>query len=44
MEQVGLGKSKKIKELQMSISKGMVAGTKRDAAIAELDGLVAAAW
>jgi hypothetical protein len=44
MEQVGLGKSKKIKELQMSISKGMVAGAKRDAAIAELDGMVASAW
>jgi hypothetical protein len=44
MEQVGLGKSKRIKELQMSISKGMVAGAKRDAAIAELDGLVASAW
>jgi hypothetical protein len=44
MEQVGLGRSKKIKELQMSISKGMVAGAKRDAAIAELDGLVASAW
>lgn len=44
MEQVGLGKSKRIRELQMSISKGMVAGAKRDAAIAELDGLVASAW
>ena len=44
MEQVGLGKSKRIKELQMNISKGMVVGAKRDAAIAELDGLVASAW
>lgn len=44
MEQVGLGKSKKIKELQMAISRGMVAGARRDAAIAELDGLVASAW
>lgn len=44
MEQVGLGKSKKIKELQMAISRGMVAGGQRDAAIAELDGLVASAW
>lgn len=44
MEQVGLGKSKKIKELQMLISRGMVIGAKRDAAIAELDGLVASAW
>ncbi len=44
MEQVGLGKSKRIKELQMSISRGIVAGTRREAAIAELDGLVASAW
>jgi len=44
MEQVGIGKGKKIRELQMSISKGMVAGAKRDAAIAELDALVASAW
>jgi tetratricopeptide (TPR) repeat protein len=44
MEQVGMGKGKQIKELQMSISKGMVAGAKRDAAIVELDGLVASAW
>jgi vacuolar protein sorting-associated protein 18 len=44
MEQVGIGKGKKIRELQMSISKGMVTGAKRDAAVAELDGLVASAW
>ena len=44
MEQVGMGKGKKIRELQMSISKGMVTGAKRDAAVAELDGLVASAW
>jgi hypothetical protein len=44
MEQVGLGKSKRIKELQLSISKGMATGTRRQAAIAELDGLVASAW
>lgn len=44
MEQAGLGKGKKIKELQTSISRGLVAGSKRDAAIAELDGLVASAW
>lgn len=44
MEQVGFSKSRKIKELQMSISKGMVAGSRREAAIVELDGLVASAW
>src|SRR6201996_3664518 len=44
MEQIGAGKSKRIKELQMAVSKGMLIGAKRDAAIAELDGLVASAW
>lgn len=44
MEQVGMSKGKRIRELQMSISKGMVTGAKRDAAVAELDGLVASAW
>ena len=44
MEQAGLGKGKKIKELQTSISRGLVAGSKRDTAIAELDGLIASAW
>ncbi|KAH8598072.1 vacuolar protein sorting protein-like protein DigA [Bisporella sp. PMI_857] len=43
IEQAGLGKGKKIKELQTSISKGMITGARRDAAIAELDGLVASA-
>jgi hypothetical protein len=44
MEQVGVGKGKRIRELQTAISKGMVAGAKRDRAIQELDGLVAGAW
>ena len=44
LEQVGVSKGKRIRELQMSISKGMVTGAKRDAAVAELDGLVASAW
>lgn len=44
MEQVGTSKGKQIRELQMSISKGMVTGAKRDVAVAELDGLVASAW
>lgn len=44
LEQVGVSKGKRIRDLQMSISKGMVTGGKRDAAVAELDGLVASAW
>jgi tetratricopeptide (TPR) repeat protein len=44
MEQVGLGKGKRIRELQGQISKGLLAGARRDRAIAELDGLVASAW
>lgn len=43
MEQVGLGKGKRIRELQGQISKGLLAGAKRERAIAELDGLVASA-
>lgn len=44
MEQAGLGKGKRIRELQGQVSKGLLAGAKRDRAIAELDGLVASAW
>lgn len=44
MEQAGMGKSKRIRELQGWVSKGLVSGAKRDRAIAELDGLVAGAW
>jgi hypothetical protein len=44
MEQVGLGKGKRIRELQGQISKGLLTGSKRERAIAELDGLVASAW
>jgi vacuolar protein sorting-associated protein 18 len=44
MEQIGLGKGKRIRELQGQISKGLLAGVKRERAIAELDGLVASAW
>ncbi|KAH6684324.1 vacuolar protein sorting protein-like protein DigA [Halenospora varia] len=43
MEQSGVGKGKRIREVQMQVSKGMVTGAKRDAAIAELDALVASA-
>lgn len=44
MEQVGVAKGRRIREVQMLVSKGMVSGAKRDAAIAELDALVASAW
>jgi hypothetical protein len=44
MEQSGVGKGKRIKEVQMQISRGLVSGSARDAAIAELDALVASAW
>lgn len=44
MEQVGVGKSKRIRELQTQISKGMITGSKREKAIQELDGLVAGSW
>ncbi|RDW89622.1 vacuolar membrane protein pep3 [Coleophoma cylindrospora] len=43
MEQVGVATGKRIREVQGLISKGMVTGARRDAAIAELDGLVASA-
>lgn len=44
MEQAGVAKSKKIRELQAMVSKGVVTGSKREKAIAELDALVAASW
>ncbi|TLD32730.1 hypothetical protein PspLS_00414, partial [Pyricularia sp. CBS 133598] len=43
MEQAGVGKGRRIKELQVQISKGLVSGTKKAELIAELDALVAAA-
>ncbi|KAA8572452.1 hypothetical protein EYC84_003072 [Monilinia fructicola] len=43
MDQVGVGRAKRIREVQMLISKGMVMGAKREALIAELDALVASA-
>ncbi|KAH8895039.1 Pep3/Vps18/deep orange family protein [Thozetella sp. PMI_491] len=43
LEQAGVGKSRRIKECQVQISKGLVSGAKRDAMIAELDSLVASA-
>lgn len=44
LEQAGVGKSARIKELQVQIHKGLVNGPKREAVVAELDSLVASAW
>lgn len=44
LEQAGVSKSRRIRECQVQISKGLVSGPKRDAMIAELDSLVASAW
>jgi vacuolar protein sorting-associated protein 18 len=44
MEQAGVAKSKRIKELQVQVSKGLVSGSEREKMIAELDSLVASAW
>jgi hypothetical protein len=44
LEQAGVSKSKRIKECQVQISKGLVSGSKKDAMVAELDALVASAW
>ncbi|CAG8973789.1 hypothetical protein HYALB_00006334 [Hymenoscyphus albidus] len=41
LEQVGVGKGKRIRECQMLVSRGMVGGKKREALVAELDWLVA---
>ncbi|KXX73077.1 Vacuolar protein sorting-associated protein 18, partial [Madurella mycetomatis] len=43
LEQSGPAKSKRIRECQVQISKGLVSGEKREKMIAELDGLVASA-
>ncbi|KAK3375458.1 Pep3/Vps18/deep orange family-domain-containing protein [Podospora didyma] len=43
LEQAGPVKSKRIKECQVQITKGLVSGPKRDAMITELDSLVASA-
>ncbi|KAI8634785.1 vacuolar protein sorting protein-like protein DigA [Xylariaceae sp. FL1651] len=43
LEQAGVSKSRRIKECQVSISKGLVNGTQKDAMVAELDALVASA-
>ncbi|KAI0382845.1 Pep3/Vps18/deep orange family-domain-containing protein [Hypomontagnella monticulosa] len=43
LEQAGVAKSRRIKECQVQISKGLVSGAKKDAMVAELDALVASA-
>ncbi|CAG9996568.1 unnamed protein product [Clonostachys byssicola] len=43
LEQSGMGKSSRIKDLQVQIHKGLVSGPKREAVVAELDSLVASA-
>ncbi|KAL3953554.1 hypothetical protein ACCO45_011510 [Purpureocillium lilacinum] len=43
LEQSGMSKSSRIKELQMQIHKGLVSGAKKEAVVAELDSLVASA-
>ncbi|EFX02997.1 vacuolar protein sorting protein [Grosmannia clavigera kw1407] len=43
LEQSSLAASRKIKELQVQITKGFVSGLKKDAMVAELDALVASA-
>ncbi|KAK7940934.1 Vacuolar protein sorting-associated protein 18-like [Apiospora aurea] len=43
LEQAGVGKSKRIRECQVKISKGLVNGAEKDAMVTELDALVASA-
>ncbi|KAI2612534.1 Pep3/Vps18/deep orange family-domain-containing protein [Hypoxylon fragiforme] len=43
LEQAGVAKSRRIKECQIQISKGLVNGAKKEAMVAELDALVASA-
>lgn len=44
IEHAGVGKGRRIKELQMEVSRGMRTGSQRERAIKELDSLVAASW
>jgi vacuolar protein sorting-associated protein 18 len=44
IEQAGVGKSKRIRELQALVNRGIEIGSRREKAIAELDALVAASW
>jgi hypothetical protein len=44
LQSVGIGKSKRIRELQSEVGRGLVTGKKRERMIKELDALVAGAW
>lgn len=44
IEQAGVAKSRRIKELQVEVSRGTSIGLKREKIIKELDSLVASAW
>lgn len=44
LKQAGVGKGKRIRELQMMITRGQVQGERREAVVRELDGLIASAW
>lgn len=44
IDQAGVSKARRIKEVQKQISSGILVGAKREAAVTELDGLVASAW
>ncbi|KAI1104244.1 Pep3/Vps18/deep orange family-domain-containing protein [Jackrogersella minutella] len=43
LEQAGVARSRRIRECQVQISKGLVSGARKDAMVAELDALVASA-
>jgi vacuolar protein sorting-associated protein 18 len=44
MDMAGMGKGKRIKELQREIGRGVALGKRREGMVRELDGLVAGAW
>lgn len=43
MKSVGMGKGKRIRELQREVGRAVVGGKKREGMVKELDGLVAGA-
>ncbi len=43
-EQAGVGRARRIRELQTQVGGGVTAGSKRERAVKELDSLVAASW
>lgn len=44
LKQAGVGRGKRIRECQAMVTRGLVQGERREAAIRELDGLIASAW